>query len=205
MVGNYQDSFYRRRTEVITYIGIDGEMSGTDLEEGHKLIQIGLAKYNEEGNVDHIGYLINPGETTWSREAQEVHQFTQEDIKGYGIHPDIIDPITAKWSNPGEQRRDFVMVGFNVGSFDRPFIKQTLPITYSKFSRRSVDLNSLIFSLSDTNTMFEKIKDRSKAYAFEKMEGMFEGLKDRQHDAEYDAVMSLYCFEYLRTLLKVAI
>lgn len=190
---------------MITYIGIDGEMSGTDLEEGHKLIQIGLAKYNEEGNVDHIGYLINPGEMTWSMEAQEVHQFTQDDINLYGLKPSTVDPLAAEWANPKNQRRDFVMVGFNVGSFDRPFIKQTLPITYSKFSRRSVDLNSVIFSMSDTNTMFEKIKARSKAYAFEKMEGMFEGFKDRQHDAEYDAVMSLYCFEYLRTLLKVAI
>ena len=158
---------------MITYIGIDGEMSGNDIDAGHKLIQIGLAKYNEDGGVDHVGYLLNPGEMVWSMEAQEVHQFTQEDIKGYGIYPSIIDPITAKWANPKSQRRDFVMVGFNVGSFDRPFKKQTLTITYEKFSRRSVDLNSVIFSMSDTNTQFERIKDKAKNYAFEKMEGMF--------------------------------
>ncbi len=187
---------------MITYIGIDGEMSGNDIDAGHKLIQIGLAKYNEDGGIDHIGYLLNPGEMVWSMGAQEVHQFTQEDIKSYGIYPSIVDPMTARWANPGEQRRDFVMVGFNVGSFDRPFIKQTLPITYGKFSRRSVDLNSVIFSMSDTNTQFERIKDKAKNYAFEKMEGMFNDFKNRQHDAEYDAVMSLYCFEYLRTLIK---
>jgi DNA polymerase III epsilon subunit-like protein len=187
---------------LITYIGIDGEMSGNDIDAGHKLIQIGLAKYNEDGGVDHIGYLLNPGEMVWSMEAQEVHQFTQEDVKGYGIYPSIVDPITANWANPGSQRRDFVMVGFNVGSFDRPFIKQTLPLTYGKFSRRSVDINSVIFSMSDTNTQFERIKDKAKSYAFEKMEGMFNDFKNRQHDAEYDAVMSLYCFEYLRTLIK---
>jgi hypothetical protein len=56
--------------------------------------------------------------------------------------------------------------------------------------------------MSKTNSEFEKIKRNSKEYAFEKMEGMFIGFKDRQHDAEYDAVMSLYCFEYLQQLIK---
>jgi hypothetical protein len=52
--------------------------------------------------------------------------------------------------------------------------------------------------MSETNSEFEKIKGASKEYAFQKMSGMFEGFKDRQHDAEYDAVMSLYCFEFLQ-------
>jgi len=187
---------------MITYIGIDGEMSGTDIDSGHKLIQIGMAKYDKSGTIEHVGYPLNPGEMEWSMEAQEVHQFTREDVSGYGILPSIIDPIAARWANPGQQRRDFVMVGFNVGSFDRPFIKQTLPLLYGKFSRRSVDLNSVIFSMADTNTKFERIKGNAKDYAIEKMEGMFSGFKNRQHDAEYDAVMALYCFEYLRSIIK---
>jgi hypothetical protein len=81
-------------------------------------------------------------------------------------------------------------------------LKQSLPILASKLSRRVVDLNSIIFSLSDTNAKFEAIKSRAKDYAFEKMEGMFDGFKNRQHDAEYDAAMSLYCFEYLRNVTK---
>lgn len=186
---------------MITYIGIDGEMSGTDIDAGHKLIQIGLAKYID-GQMASIGYLINPGEMEWSLQAQEVHQFSREYIDKYGLSPDIVDAASSLWANPGEQKRDFVMVGFNVGSFDRPFIKQTLPSLYGKFSRRSVDINSVIFSMSDTNSQFERIKGKAKDYAFEKMDGMFEGFKDRQHDAEYDAVMSLYCFEYLRALIK---
>lgn len=188
---------------MITYIGIDGEMSGNDIDAGHELIQIGLAKYNQDGGMDHIGYLINPGDMVWSMEAQEVHQFTQEDIKGYGLQPENVDKWVSNWANPSDQRRDFVMVGFNVGSFDRPFIKRTLPLTYRKFSRRSVDINSLIFSMSDTNTQFERIKAKAKDYAFEKMDGMFDDeFKNRQHDAEYDAVMSLYCFEYLRGIIN---
>jgi DNA polymerase III epsilon subunit-like protein len=186
---------------VITYIGVDGEMSGTDIDAGHRLIQIGMAKYVDSG-VASISYMINPGEMSWSMEAQEVHQFTQEYVLQYGLSPDAVDVVAPMWANPGDQRRDFVMVGFNVGSFDRPFIKQTLPLLYRKFSRRSVDLNSVIFSMSDTNTKFERIKGRAKDYAIEKMDGMFQDFKNRQHDAEYDAVMALYCFEYLKGLIN---
>lgn len=182
---------------MITYIGIDGEMSGNDIDAGAKLIQIGLAKYIN-GKMASIGYMINPGEMSWSEEAEAVHQFTKEDVAKYGLSPDTVDIAASLWANPGDGRRDFVMVGFNVGSFDRPFIKQILPSLYGKFSRRSVDLNSVIFAMSETNSQFEKIKAAAKDYAFEKMEGMFDGFKNRQHDAEYDAVMSLYCFEYLR-------
>lgn len=188
---------------MITYVGIDGEMSGNDIDAGAKLIQIGLARF-VDGTMQSTGFLINPGEMSWSLEAQEVHQFTQDDIHLYGLSPSFVDNESCNWVNPTGPRRDFIMVGFNVGSFDRPFIKQTLPSLYGKFSRRSVDLNSVIFALSDSNTQFERIKGESKEYAFAKMEGMFSGFQNRQHDAEYDAVMSLYCFEYLQSLIKKA-
>jgi DNA polymerase III epsilon subunit-like protein len=186
---------------MITYIGIDGEMSGNDIDSGHKLIQIGMAKY-VDGRVFSTGTLLNPGTMVWSEEAEAVHQFSQEHIEKNGEDPAMVDQMLADWANPSRHVRDFVMVGFNVGSFDRPFIKQQLPITFSKFSRRSVDLNSVIFSMSDSNSDFEQIKQASKDYAFEKMDGMFDGFKNRQHDAEYDAAMSLYCFEYLRNVIK---
>jgi DNA polymerase III epsilon subunit-like protein len=186
---------------MINYIGIDGEMSGTEIESGHKLIQIGMAKY-VDGRVFSTGTLLNPGVMEWSYQAESVHQFTREDIEKHGEDPAMVDQMLADWANPTSHRRDVVMVGFNVGSFDRAFIKQQLPITFSKFSRRSVDLNSIIFAMSDTNTQFERLKEKAKDYAFEKMDGMFDGFKDRQHDAEYDAVMSLYCFEYLTSVIK---
>jgi DNA polymerase III epsilon subunit-like protein len=186
---------------MITYIGIDGEMSGTDIDAGHKLIQIGMAKYVDE-RVVSIGVMLNPGVMEWSDQAEEVHQFSRDYVEKMGEDPAMVDQMLADWANKTSHRRDYVMVGFNVGSFDRPFIKQQLPITYGKFSRRCVDLNSMIFAMSDTNTQFERIKGKAKDYAFEKMDGLFDGFKDRQHDAEYDAVMSLYCFEYLRSIIR---
>lgn len=186
---------------MINYIGLDGEMSGTDLAAGHRLIQIGLARY-EAGIMSSTSRLINPGEMLWSAQAEEVHLFTKEYIESYGVEPPVVDAEMVDWI-PISSKRDLVMVGFNVSSFDRPFVEYTLPHLYNKFSRRSVDLNSIIFAMSDTDGQFQKIKGRAKDYALEQMEGRFQGFKDRQHDAEYDAVMALYCFEYLRTLIKL--
>jgi hypothetical protein len=159
-----------------------------------------MAKYVDE-QMTSIGVLLNPGAMAWSEQAESVHEFSREHIDQKGEDPAMVDQMLADWANPSSHRRDFVMVGFNVGSFDRPFVNQLLPILSSKFSRRSVDLNSLIFMMADTNSQFESIKNKAKNYAFEKMEGMFDGFKNRQHDAEYDAVMSLYCFEYLRSIV----
>jgi DNA polymerase III epsilon subunit-like protein len=185
---------------MITYIGLDGEMSGTEIDSGHKLIQIGMAKIID-GKMSSIGVLLNPGIMEWSLQAESVHRFSREYIEKNGEDPAMVDQMLADWANPSSHKRDFVMVGFNVGSFDKPFVSQALPILFSRFSRRSVDLNSIIFAMSDNNQQFEEIKNSAKEYAFQKMEGMFEGFSNRQHDAEYDAVMSLYCFEYLRTLI----
>lgn len=186
---------------MITYIGLDGEMSGTEIDAGHKLIQIGLAKI-VDGQMTSTSSLLNPGEMLWSEEAEAVHQFTQETIANDGVLPELIDPTLADWVSLKPNKQRTIAVGFNVGSFDLPFVSATLPLLRGRLSRRSVDLNSILFALSDTDSQFQKIKSKAKDYAIERMAGMFDGFKDRQHDAEYDAVMALYCFEYLRTLIK---
>ena len=186
---------------MINYIGLDGEMSGTDINAGHKLIQIGLAKI-VNGDMISTSSLLNPGEMLWCKQAEAVHKFSQETIENEGVDPLLLDNDVADWVSLEPDRQRTIAVGFNVGSFDMPFVSATLPKLRSRLSRRSVDLNSILFALSDTDGQFQKIKSRSKDYAIEKMDGMFQGFKDRQHDAEYDAVMALYCFEYLRNVIK---
>ena len=188
---------------MINYIGVDGEMSSSEIAKGAKLIQIGMARI-VDGEMCSIGFLLNPGkEMHWTEEAESVHKFTKEDVWGKGYMPDSVDYVLADWANPTKFRRDTVAVGFNVGSFDMPFIEESLPELKSRFSRRTVDLNSVIFAMSNTDAEFQKIKKAAKDYAREKMDGLFSGFKDREHDAEYDAVMALYCFEYLRSVINL--
>jgi DNA polymerase III epsilon subunit-like protein len=186
---------------MITYIGLDGEMSSADIHTGGKLIQIGMAKV-QDGKMTSIASMLNPCSMEWSEEAEAVHEFTQDYVEKFGLDPSLVDQDLADWVGKGLERRDTIAVGFNVGSFDMPFVKQQLPILFSKFSRRTVDLNALIFALSDSDKQFQKIKANAKSYAEQQMDNMFNGFKNRQHDAEYDSVMALYCFEYIRSLMK---
>lgn len=175
-----------------TYVGLDGEMSGTELNEGARLIQIGLAL---ENGLSYVSY-INPGEMSWSYEAEEVHGISQDRIPSFENAADVDASATAFLIEAGadpKQRIKTIPVGWNVGSFDMPFLKQTLPNTYKMFSRRTVDLNAICFALDGANGYSASYyKDRSKRYAIEKI-----GYEDA-HDAGWDAKMSLYCFEYLR-------
>jgi DNA polymerase III epsilon subunit-like protein len=186
---------------MINYIGLDGEMSGTDINNGHKLIQIGLAKI-VDGEMISTSALLNPGEMAWSEEAEQIHQFSRETIAKDGLTPYLVDENLADWVSKKVDKQRTIVVGFNVGSFDLPFVAQTLPVLKNRLSRRSVDLNSIIFSMANTDNQFQKIKRRAKDYALEQMDGMFDGFKNRQHDAEFDAVMALYCFEYLRRFIR---
>jgi len=51
------------------FLGLDGEMSSSELSEGGKLIQIGISTL--DGN--NRSYTMNPGECQWSEEAEAVH------------------------------------------------------------------------------------------------------------------------------------
>lgn len=177
------------------FVGLDGEMSGTELSEGARLIQIGLA-------LDNAAYTanINPGELSWDPEAEAVHKIPRESLPSEP-NADVTDAnaysfLVSLGADP-KRRNNTIAVGWNVGSFDMPFVKETLPQLNSLFSRRTVDLNALCFALDgkEENGMrvnAETWKKRSKEYAIEKI-----GYEDA-HNAGWDAKMSLYCFYYLR-------
>jgi hypothetical protein len=178
------------------YIGLDGEMSSAELSLGGRLIQIGLAL----NTGATYGSMINPGEMLWDERAVAVPGFTRADI-----------PAEENWERVDQEAYDFlesqgvnvkrrnknVPVGWNVGAFDMPYVRETLPKTYSLLSRRTVDLNVLCFLLDGKDNLnFDSWKKRSKQYAIEKIG------YDNAHDAVWDAQMSLYCFEYLKTALN---
>jgi DNA polymerase III epsilon subunit-like protein len=174
-----------------TYIGLDGEMSGTEINEGARLIQIGLS-------LDEAWYegYINPGEMSWSEEAAAVHNISRDmlptDENGADIDLHAYQFLLEQGCDP-KRRHSTIAVGWNVASFDMPFVKLQLPKVYSLFSRRAVDLNSLCFALDGKDNLnFDSWKKRSKQYAIERI-----GYEDA-HNAQWDARMSLFCFYYLR-------
>jgi hypothetical protein len=178
------------------YLGLDGEMSSSELKDGGRLIQIGIA--TEDGVS--LSYLMNPGECQWSEVAFGVHGITLESLQSAPL-PDEVDEqlyeqLILLGANP-RNRSKTVPVGWNVGAFDMPFVQNSLPKSFSLFSRRTVDLNALCFALDhkEENGMpvnAETWKKHSKAYAIAKIGS------ENQHDAGWDSLMHIYCFEYLK-------
>ena len=182
------------------FVGIDGEMSCPDMERGGKLIQIGLSVAVPSG-VETISLYIRPPEDMyWDPQAAEVHKITQEQLKANGMHPEEVDETLYAWlishgANP-KRRAGTVPVGFNITGFDMPFVKVTLPKTYSLLSRRTAELNGMLWMLhGKNNKTFEDWKELALEYAKMNMRTY------RPHDAGWDSARHLLCFEYLKTAL----
>ena len=181
------------------FVGIDGEMSGPELEKGHRLIQIGVSVRTPDG-LDSISFLLKPRlDMLWDDESAKVHQIPLATLEKDGIDEKEADQLLYNWliahgANP-RQRAKTVPVGFNIIGFDMPFIKMQLPKTYSLFSRRMADLNGMLWLLHGKNN---KNMDSWKKMALDYAEM---NLPDfNPHDAEWDAKRHLLCFEWLRSI-----
>ena len=167
------------------------------MEKGGKLIQIGLSAGTPNG-VETISFYLRPPEDMyWEDEAAGVHKITQDQLKG-APHPEEVDELLYAWliekgANP-KRRIHNVPVGFNITGFDMPFVKVTLPKTYSLFSRRTAELNGMLWLLhGKQGKTFEQWKEMSMEYARINM------ITFKPHDAGWDSARHLLCFEYLRS------
>lgn len=185
-------------------IGLDGEMSDSDLDKGAVLIQIGIC--DEYGNTFEslIGH-----EAGWyqTEQASAVHRIPDEDIIDSDC-ADQVDRRLCRWLQDrledararGEHTglRPFVPIGWNVGGFDMPFVRAFLPESSGLISRRSLDLNALCYSFEDARVTyqgercsFSKWKSLSNDYA-----GRSLG-EDGWHDALFDAKAALEAYVFL--------
>lgn len=169
------------------------------MERGGKLIQIGLSAADDTG-IETISFYIRPPEDMyWDPKAAEVHGIDQEKLRLNGKHPEEIDEVLYAWllskgADP-KDRAKTIPVGFNNG-FDMPFVKVTLPKTYSLLSRRAAELNGMLWLLhGKTGKSFEDWKEMALEYAKMNMSSY------RPHDAGWDSARHLLCFEYLKTVL----
>lgn len=180
------------------FIGLDGEMSCPDMEKGGELIQIGLSVRTPEG-IETISEYIRPTEGMyWEDRAAQVHKITQEQLRLNGVHREEVDEVLYEWliskgANPKKVAKT-VPVGFNITGFDMPFVKATLPKTYSLFSRRTAELNGMLWLLHGSQG---RSMDEWKAMAMEYARINLPTYKP--HDAGWDSARHLLCFDYFKT------
>lgn len=196
--------------------GVDGEMSGAEIHEGHKLIQIGVAIDTDvDGDflpqpelfVSLIGW--NEEDLVWSETAEQVHHITRETVlsapPAYEVDEALCEWLFEHGADQGT-RRNQIMVGFNVGVFDGPFIQQALPQTKTFFARRYGDLNPLCFILASSKinsysgpmnsaTWKRRLKKVGLDYA------QNTGRKELEHDAGTDALQALGAWRYVEETL----
>lgn len=190
------------------FFGLDGEMSAADVSSGGRLIQIGLAvhtnrKGEENDTPPSFGSLINPGPCEWNERAAVVHGFTREEIER-APSAETVDSLCIEWlTKHGLNRaRSGIAVGFNVGSFDLPHLSTVLPGTALLFSRRTVDLNAICFTLEGKRheggtPTWSGWKRMASTYAQRAIAER--GLSiDMAHDAEYDALLHLFAWRFLK-------
>lgn len=172
------------------FIGVDGEMTGTDGPAVHQLIQIGVATAPDQVFVSDIGY------EEWSEnpESMAVHGLSAERIRA-APRADVVDAELCGWLGDKVvgSGRGLIAVGWNVAAFDLPYVRQYLPRFTSHLSGRSVDLNAVCFTFAGTaGSRWKSLKRRSKRFAEEQLG------RAEWHDAGYDAAAALLCWEYFK-------
>ena len=189
-------------------VGLDGEMTGgtktLDFYKEFQLCQIGLALgFNKEDvYTSDIGFA--PDDYKWTQEALDVNKFTHERIQS-GPPTFPVDAELVAWLRARgivEDGTKLIAVGYNVASWDLPFVRYYLP-RFGKFlSYRTVDLNAVLFTAERiTGLSYNSIKDHAKQYAKKVLAKTGAYPVAMPHDAGYDAAASLAAFEYLVKLL----
>jgi len=189
-----------------TYLGLDGEMSGTT--SSHQLIQIGLAIGARDTLGLDVGWLA--GTYRVDPESLQVNGFDHARIQ-QGQPPEVVDVACVAWLDlrfPGMHAKQLIPVGWNVAGFDMPFVRRDLPKLGARLSYRSVDLNAVCFALDGKVAAGTDGQVRPRSWEWWKkdvkrlaLEAMGAGVA-KPHDAEWDAVVSLQAFRVLQGIVR---
>lgn len=184
------------------FVGVDGEMSHNDVDDGGALIQLGVS-VRVDGELSGFDTVMKPDfDYMWDETAASVHGYSKTQVDSWDVGYAEADITLHDWllsvgCRPNK-RVDTVGVGFSVGSFDMPFVRKFLPETFKLFSRRFLDLNSLIYLLSTkTGASFNNVKENIMGEVVERVG------YDGSHDAGWDAKMHLLFWEIIQERLTV--
>lgn len=213
------------------YWGLDLECSGSDVNVAGA-IQLGLASpvpfssmfcyttggwswIDQKEEADPRNRIAH-----WSEEAFNVHKIPMHKVDS-SRKVASVDAMAAEWvmeETRTAEKRERIVVGWNVAGFDMAFVRRDYPKLAASLSYRSVDLNAILFSLVDnlknpagTQWTYTELKAFVKArateharYAIADGDNVGEANDLRAHNAGFDAMESLYSFYVLRDIIKHA-
>jgi hypothetical protein len=203
----------------LIFVGMDLETSGSDHKRS-ALIQVGIA--NEYGQIfsEYVGGWTwddgNPWNLTgerrydWNETAAGIHNIPRSTVDA-ARPPHEVDADAEAWihANVGVVGKAIIAVGWNVAGFDFPFWREYLPRAAGSMAYRSVDLNALVFYVTQAGMLrpdgqpwtYYKLKGYVKREAAE-MHYARTGGEAQNHDAGYDALVSIYAWDVLKDVLR---
>jgi hypothetical protein len=181
------------KREKIQLIGLDFETSTGD-PRTLVPIQIGITTGSADFESLIGGWTFDDSVSyRWSEESAKVHNIPQDKLTDA---PDVfeVDIFASAYmlSEKDAPRMGRVIVGWNVGSFDRHIIRKFMPNLNEILSYRTLDLNAVCFSVADkVGGSYSAIKKQVKSRAAGAIGG------ENWHDALFDAKAALLAYEYL--------
>jgi len=205
------------------YFGVDGEMTGSELADGCRLIQIGVAVPVDAGGnpvdaadvsngpscrLDVFESLVGWREdeyVAYMEAGMAVHEISVEEIHAAPHHTGVDEQLTGWLESRGAtvRPRRVRPVGFNVNGFDLPFLTDALPSASARFSRRPVELNSAtatlagVVQVSGSPATEKGLKRAAKRWAAEELAGHPQ-LPGGWHSAGFDAAAAVLVWRWLR-------
>jgi hypothetical protein len=185
-------------------IGLDGEISDSELADGAVLVQIGVAFDACERFSTVLGW---PADSDFrTNRAMAVHGIDPATIAA-ADPPAEVGAQLEQWllaRGADSDKRALVPVGYNVGAFALPFVRAYLPRTGQLLSRRVVDLNAFCLAYEGQDpyegllSTFSGWKRPANRYAAEKLAA--DGLEESWHDAGDDAAAAILQLEFFTSL-----
>lgn len=177
------------KTKDNLFVGLDIETTGSDIDAGAGLIQIGA--YDGESRARFSSLVVPHAGHSVTVKAMEVNGLNLDTIHAQAPAASKVDVQLYQFLlGLGAEERSVVPIGWNVGTFDMPFVRRYLPHTAALFGYRSIDLNSIAFTLNPKK--LEVPKKASKRYAELEMG------RTEWHDAGFDAEAAYHSWMYFR-------
>jgi hypothetical protein len=187
----------------VTFLGLDGEMSGTDPRR-HALIQIGLALSEEDIFESRIGW----AEFEYEEEALLAIDVEPAQIVQGPVAAEVDARLVAWLDARGIGKGTVVPVGWGVSDFDRPFVHKTLPRFSEYLHHHSVELNAVVYTIAGTRRYLGADVDFAGWKKMAKKVAEFgvlnrRGSPPKHHDAADDALLAMLSWKWLREVIAV--
>lgn len=178
-------------------IGLDFETSAGDTKILAP-IQIGITYQDQDYEAIIGNWKFDDSQAVrWSEGAAKIHNIPRDVCEGLDPAQKLfnVDVYSSAWLLPlveSTPRMNRVLVGWNVGSFDRRIVADWFPVLNQVLSYRTLDLNTVCYFTADLlNGSYEAIKKTVKAKAAEALG------EEKWHDALFDAKAGLLTYQYL--------